>query len=295
MDKRLKVVNHVICLLREAFEVMDQIRNAPESPVTSYLPAKMRRAFRRNAERLRRGSTVPKYRNRYTSESLAKLLEVTAARDEMIERGLVKLKRINDEVDRVREYQAAELEEGMRIVYQLAWQLAQQDGPDSKAADFFRLFQEMIARGCELSTRHRRQKDPDPEPFPLPGADPAWEVREAVSVAEVLQEPPDSGEPVLHFASGATVSERPPVLMRIGIEEKAWVGSFQRGTTDFSTVQMMPDGAHLLVVACGAGYVVEAVTRSLAREAGLDIMQVAYDDEGGLFIIDRAGAETIVA
>ncbi|HEY2323618.1 MAG TPA: hypothetical protein VGJ82_12220 [Thermoanaerobaculia bacterium] len=282
-------MTHVATLLREAFEVAEQIRNAPESPVTSYLPAKLRRLFRRNAMRLRSGRVAPKYPNLNSPEDLAAILERTAARDEAIERGIAKLTRILAEVRRVKQYQAAELEEGMRIVYQRAWERAQEDGPGSKAADFLRLFQDLIIQGNELRTLQRRQNEvvvPE-EPFCLPGADPAREVREQISAAEILAEPPSSGECVLHF--GSRTAEEPPVVMRIGIAEKSWVGSFQRGAIDYSTVQLMPDGAHLLVVACGAGYVIEAATRFLSAEADKDIMEVMRDDDAGVLFIDHAG------
>jgi hypothetical protein len=288
MDPRLKVVNHVVALLQEAFEVVEQIRNAPESPFTSYLPAKLRRVFRRNANRLRLGKLRPKFPNIRSADDLATLLQRTADRDETIERGFQRLKRIDEEIERVRVYQAAELEEGTRIVYQLAWQRAQEDGPESKAADFFRVFQEMIVKGTELRTLKRRDKEAAlPEkPFHPPGADPALELREAIIAAELLAAPP-AGEPVLRFPSSAIDAAEPPLLFRIGIEEKAWVGRFEQGTTDYTTVQLMPDGAHLLVVASGAGYIVEAVTRSLAAEAGTDIMEVLLDQEAGLLILDR--------
>jgi len=286
-DPRLKAVNHLVALLVEALEVMDLIRNAPESPVTSYLPAKLRRVFRRNAKRLRRGNLQPLYPNLRTDKELADLCERTAARDETIERGLEKLTRIRDEVGRVLEYNAAEVEEGTRIVYQLAWQEAQQDGPDSKAAEFFRLFQEMIQKGGEIRTRRRRGRDSVPvEPFVPPGADPQLEERERLSAAQVLAEPPASGEPVYRFPSDTIAQEKPPVILRIGIGDASWVGSFRRGETDYSTVQMMPDGAHLLVVTCGAAYVVHAASRSLVREEGRDIMEVVRDEDGDLLLLD---------
>ena len=291
MDPRLKVVNHVVALLQEAFEVVEQIRNAPESPFTSYLPAKLRRVFRRNAKRLRSGKVQPKYPNVRDSNDLAAVLDRTADRDETIERGFDKLTRIIEEVRRVRKYQAAELEEGTRLVYQLAWQRAQEDGPESKAADFLRVFDEMIVKGNELRNLKRRDKEVDVPvaPFHLPGADEALEVREAIIAAELLAAPPD-GERVLRFSSSEAEPAEPPLILRIGIEEKAWVGSFQRGTNSYCTVQLMPDGAHLLVVACGAGYIVEAVTRSLATQTGTDIMEVIMDVEAGLLFIDHAGA-----
>jgi hypothetical protein len=292
MHPKLKVVNHVVALLQEAYEVMEQIRNAPRSPITSFQPAKVRRVFRRNAKRLRRGSLQPRYPNVRSPDDLVTILERTADRDETIEFGFLKLKQILEEVTRVREYQAAEMEEGMRLAYQLAWQRAQEDGPESKAADFLRLFDEMIVRGNELRTLKRRDREADPpiEPFPLPGADPALELRDAIIAAEILGEPPDTGEPVLRFSSSAADTTAPPLILRIGLEEKAWVGTFQRGTTNCCTVQLMPDGAHLLVIACGAGYIVEAVTRSLAAQSGTDIMQVIIDRDAGFLFVDHAGA-----
>ena len=289
-DDRLKAVNHLVALLAEALDVMATIRSAPESPMTSYLPAKLRRTWRRNVKRLRDRKLQPRHRNLYKPEDLAVLLERTAERDETIEQGFEKLTRIMAEVHRVYEHQRAELEEGTRIVYDLARQRAEEDGPDSQAAEFFRLFQEMIAKGHEIRALQRRKKEPDPVvPFIFPGADPVFEIRERISAAEILMEPPGADERVLRFPASTADSEEPPVLMRIGIGDHSWVGSFARGTTPYCTVELMPDRAHILVVACGAGYVVEAVTRSLAREAGTDIMDGMRDDDAGLLILDHAG------
>ncbi|HEX3582659.1 MAG TPA: hypothetical protein VH087_12910 [Thermoanaerobaculia bacterium] len=286
-------MSHVLCLFSEAFEVIEQLRNAPESPMTSYLPAVVRRAFRRNAKRLRRGTLQPLYGNLYSAEQLAMLLERAAERDETIERCFVKLTRIEQEIRRVFEYQRAELAEGTRIVYELAGQRALEDGPESKAADFFRLFREMIAKGAGIGTLQRRKKGDIPlVPFHPPGADPHRLECEKIIAAEVLAEAPATGESVLRFGPEANGSAEPPVILRIGIGERSWVGSFARGATRYSTVQLMPDGAHLLVVVDGAGYVVEAVTRSLAGEEGNDIMNVQRDEEG-LLTLDRAGTHPI--
>jgi Asp-tRNA(Asn)/Glu-tRNA(Gln) amidotransferase C subunit len=291
MDPRLKVVNHVLVLFREAFDIVDQIRNAPESPVTSYLPAKLRRVFRRNANRLRAGKVSSRYGNIVSAGDLITIFENTAARDETIERGFRKLEAILAEVERIRQYHEAELEEGMRLVYQVAWMRAEEDGPESKAADFFRLFQEMIARGSEIRTLRRRDKELplQVEPFRPPGADPVRELHESIIAAEVVAAP-EPGERMLRFPPDRTDIGEPPVILRIGIAEKCWVGSFRRGTTDYTTVQLMPDGAHILVVACGAAYIVEAVTLSPAAEAGSDVTDVIIDVEGGLLLLEHAGA-----
>jgi len=281
MDNRLKVVNHVVALLVEAFEVAEQIRNAPESPVTSYLPAGLRRTFRRNARRIRRGMLQPLYLNLYTPKELAIILERTAARDEAIERGLVKLTRITQEIARVMEYQREELEEGTRVVYALARQRALEDGPDSKAAEFLRIFNELIVKGRELRTLKRRRKEPATSaPFTPPGADPHRLECDSIRAAQILTEPP--GEKVLRFSMNEIETAEPPVVMRIGIGGRSWVGSFQRGTTECCTVQLMPGGAHLLVVSYGAAYIIEAVTCSLACIAGSDVTDVINVKEGGL-------------
>jgi hypothetical protein len=84
-------------------------------------------------------------------------------------------------------------------------------------------------------------------------------------------------------------SQEPPLIIRIGIGDRSWVGSFTRGTTACTTVQLMPDRAHLLVVADGAGYVIEAVTRSLVKETGTDITEVFIDEESGCVLsVDHA-------
>jgi hypothetical protein len=289
MDKRLKVVNHVLALLSEAFEVMEQVRNAPESPVTSYLPAKLRRLVRRNAGRLRRGKLHPRYLNLYSAEELAFILERAAERDEVIERGLDKVERILAEVKRVFAYDRAELEEGTRIAYDQAWQTAQEEGPGSKAAGFLSLFDTMIARGHEIRIRNRRKHKElvPPVHFALPGADPDRLERDFISAAEIVQAPrPD--ERVLRFPSETIASEKGSLMMRIGIGDRCWVGSFARGTTACNTVQLLPDRAHLLVVASGAGYVIEAVTRSLLEETGTDITEVTVDESGYVLSVDHA-------
>lgn len=293
MDNRLKVVNHVMALFTEAYEVAEQIRNAPESPVTSFLAPSLRRLFRRNAMRLRNGKLQPLYLNLYNAEELAIILERAAERDEIIERGLEKMQRILDEIKRVFAYQREELELGMRIVYQHAWQKAQEEGPGSKAADFLRLYDDMLVKGHEIRTRDRRQQDDvvPRQPFILPGADPDRRERDWITAAEIVGETtPD--ERVLRFASETMPSEEPPLILRIGIGDRSWVGSFTRGTTAYTTVQLMPDRAHLLVVASGAGYVIEAVTRSLVNETGTDIMEVFVDESSGCVLsVDHASGE----
>jgi hypothetical protein len=49
----------------------------------------------------------------------------------------------------------------------------------------------------------------------------------------------------------------------------------------------MPDPAHLLIVCCGAGYVVHAESRSLVGETGTDIMEVMRHNPAGLLFLNH--------
>ncbi len=52
------------------------------------------------------------------------------------------------------------------------------------------------------------------------------------------------------------------------------IGSFEQGDTEHNTVQLMPDGKHLLVTAGGAGYIVDLQSRALVERIGNDIVSV---------------------
>src|SRR5260370_17549516 len=68
-------------LLHEAIDLLQRAENAPYSPVDKPVPGKMRRHFRRGAERLRRGETQQKYKNLFTAEQLTDLSVITIRRD----------------------------------------------------------------------------------------------------------------------------------------------------------------------------------------------------------------------
>jgi hypothetical protein len=74
-------------------------------------------------------------------------------------------------------------------------------------------------------------------------------------------------------------------LLRIGIREASWIGSFERGHTKVNIVSMLPDGKHLFVCVGGAGYVIDSKSRTLVERIGTEVIGAIEDDFWMLFII----------
>ena len=66
-----------VALVNQALDLLRSGEDAPASPVNSFLPAKRRRALRRDAARLRQGKAEPRYKNLFTAEELAAIYERT--------------------------------------------------------------------------------------------------------------------------------------------------------------------------------------------------------------------------
>ena len=79
------------------------------------------------------------------------------------------------------------------------------------------------------------------------------------------------------------------MFLRIGAGEASWIGSFERGHMSVSTIFMMPDGKHLFVSAEGAGYVIDAQSRTLVEVIGTEIAGVMRDELMTLFVVDHNG------
>jgi hypothetical protein len=84
-------------------------------------------------------------------------------------------------------------------------------------------------------------------------------------------------------------SGRGRILLRIGAGEASWIGSFEIGHKSVSTIFMMPDGKHLFVSAEGAGYVIDAQSRTLVEAIGTDVAGVMRDDPMTVFAVDHNG------
>src|SRR5260370_18194738 len=56
-----------------------------------------------------------------------------------------------------------------------------------------------------------------------------------------------------------------------------------------STIFMMPDGKHLFVSAEGAGYIIDAQSRTLVETIGTDVAGVMRDELMTVFVVDHNG------
>jgi len=78
-----------------------------------------------------------------------------------------------------------------------------------------------------------------------------------------------------------------PLPLRIGIRPVSWVASFERGNKGPSTVQLMPGDTHFFVSAAGAGYIIEALTRTLVERVGDDVVAVGFDESRTIFFVNH--------
>jgi len=275
-------------LVHEAVDVLQRADNAPVSPVNTFLPAKLRREFRRRAKHLRLGKAQPRYRNLHTSEQLADIYERTVRRDEILEQGLKDFQRITRDLGRILEENAAEVGKAIDALLMEAKRAAEEHGPGSEAAQRYRQLQLLAWFGRRFHSHKRRQTSPAPLRVPL-APDPTVEARNQATAAELLDSPPSSGEAVIAIPPEGSDSGRGRIFLRIGVGDASWIGSFERGHASASTVFMMPDGKHLFVSAEGAGYVIDAASRTLVEEIGTDVAEVMRDEPMTVFLVNHDG------
>ncbi len=108
-----------------------------------------------------------------------------------------------------------------------------------------------------------------------------------MSAAELLASPPSPSETIVAIPPEGSSSGRERMFFRIGTGKSSWIGSFERGHQCVSTILMMPDGKHLFVSAGGAGYVIEARSRTLVETIGTDVRRVIRDEPLTLFVVDH--------
>jgi len=154
---------------------------------------------------------------------------------------------------------------------------AKGQGPGSEAARRLPLIQALVAAASKTGSRSRRQKSAQPAQAKPP------QLLYELTAIKFLDTPPPK-ESVI--AIPAEDSGRERLLMRIGRRQFAWVGSFERGDDETSTVDLMPHG-HLLVSACGAGYIVDRKSHTLIEKIGDAVTPVGRDDSGSLFIVNH--------
>jgi hypothetical protein len=257
----------------------------PASPVSAFLSPKLRRRFRRSAERLRLGKAQPRYGNLHNSEELADICERTAERDEILEQTARDLVWINRELDRVVEENDPEAGRTLERLIIDAKRSAEEQGPGSEAEERYR--QLLYLASPETRDQNRRRRTPSPDLPWIP--DPSIDARNRLIAAELLPSPPSSEEPVITIPPDGHDSGRRRILLRIGIGQASWIGSFECGHTDFSTVSMMPNGKHLFVSADGAGYIVGLKSHTLVERLGTDIAGATRDKAPTLFVLNHDG------
>jgi len=272
-------------LVEEVIAILERLENAPESPLTTFLPTKLRLVARRSAKQLRKGQLVPRHPNVVTPGKLATILEQAAERDETVEKAGPALIRVGRELRRVaaEEGQAAintfneifnEAAIGFRIY-----------GPDSVPGQRYRRLMFFVSIGTELEQLERRGKKRSFADL-IPGLrrDPSTQALWEATAAEILTAVP-AGETVFAFPAESTGREH--VLMRIGIRNASWIGSFERGNKGPSTVQPMPGNKQLFISAAGAGYIIDACSRNLVEKIGDDVVSVGRDESGEVFIVNH--------
>lgn len=273
-------------LVNQAVDVLRRSEHAPDSPVTTFLPAKLRRQYRRTAARLRQGKARPRYTNLHTAEELAGIYERTIRRDEILERALHDFRRITLDLGRLLETNGPEVGAAMDTLIAEAKRSAEQHGPGSEAAHRYRLLHLLAWMGQQSHSHHRRQRAPGPR-FVSLASDPSIEARCQAAAAEVLPSAPSSGEAVIAIPPDVSDSGRERIFIRIGAGERSWIGSFERGHATVSTIAMMPDDKHLFVSAGGAGYIIEARSRTLVETIGTEVVGVIRDEALTVFIVNH--------
>jgi len=275
-------------LVKQAIDVLQCADHAPASPVHAFLPAKMRREFRRTAARLRQGKAQPRYQNLHTAEELADIYERTVRRDEILEQTFADFRRITFELGRLLKENDPEVRSAIEVLIEEARRLAKEHGPGSEAAQRYRQLQFLTWFGRQARFHERRQRGPVSRRAPLV-PDHSTEARNQLSAAELLGAPPSAAETVIAIPPEGMDSGRGRMYLRIGIGESSWIGSFARGHESVSTIFMMPDGKHLFVSAEGAGYVIDAKSRTLVEELGTDVVGVMRNEPMTLFIVNHGG------
>ena len=277
-----------VALVNQMLDALDRANWAPESPVNALLTPKLRREFRRSAARLRQGKAQPKYKNLYTAEELADIYERTVRRDEIVEPAMEDCRRIGRELKRIVE-ESPEVLPTLADMIVDAKRLADESGPGSEAAQRYLYMKALAFLSQQSQIRGRRQKARNRRPIGM-APDPSVELHNAMSAMEILDSPPAAGETVIAIPPDGMDSGRGRIFIRIGSDEWSWTGSFERGHQTVSTACMMPDGKHLFVSADGAGYIIDAQSRTLVETLGTDVVGVMLDEKPPtLLIVDHNG------
>ncbi|HEX9983918.1 MAG TPA: hypothetical protein VGF69_11690 [Thermoanaerobaculia bacterium] len=277
-----------VTLMRQAVNLLRLVETAPPTPVNTYLPAKLRRALRRDAVRLRQGKAEPRFKNLHTAEQLAAIYERTAQCHEVVEWSVKDIKQIARDLARLREEHPSEVQQAMETFVLEVQQSAEAQGPGSEAAMRYRIVERLASFGHEQHVQSRRQRTPAPQRIVLT-PDSSFVTGYEQAAAEVLTSPPSADEKVIAIPPEGQDSGRGRIFLRIGTGQSSWIGSFERGHAYVSTIFMLPDGKHLFVSAEGAGYVIDAQSRTLVETTGTRVAGTMRNAAMTLYVVDHDG------
>jgi hypothetical protein len=275
-------------LVEEMIAILERLESAPESPITTFLPTKLRRVARRTAKQLRKRQLRPRHPNVVDPDNLATFLEHAAKRDEIVERAGPDLLRVRRELRRVAAEDGQAAINTFNVIFNDAALGYTIYGPDSVPGQRYRRMMFFVSIGTEVENQERRQTKKRSFADVIPGLrrDPSTQALWEATAAEILTDAPP-GETVFAFPDESAGSEPGRVLMRIGVRNASWIGSFARGNKGPSTVQAMPGNKQLFVSAAGAGYIIDACSRKLVEKIGDDVVAVGRDESGEVFIVNH--------
>lgn len=279
-NERLERLNR---LMTEANELVQRLQDVPQSPLP-YLPLKQRWRYRRLASRLRKGRLRPRFRNLFSAEGLAAMCERAIQRDEQLEKLMARIWPLVGEISLLIDELVAVADEEAAAQLDELRRAARQFGPQSDAATYVR---QVNASRRQRKEEWRELRALSAMNAPTPGVQRELFERFRVMAAESVREPAP-GEAVLSFPAEDKLGAE-PLLLRIGLDEYRWLGRFRRGRTNAIAVDLMPDQQTLLVVAGGAGYLIDVETHTLVCELGDEITGYIRQDAEGLAFLDHAG------
>ena len=102
---------------------------------------------------------------------------------------------------------------------------------------------------------------------------------------EILDGLPTYGPMVEPFPATGREKHREGLVVRFMLPTGSWVGNFQRGLSSLDEVFAHPDGQHLVVVAGGTAYVLDAEGHNVVARFGDDIKQIVLVPESDFVVL----------
>jgi hypothetical protein len=285
--KKENKAERAVALVNAAIDALRRAETAPDSPVNRFTSVVERRELRRQARRLRKGQLEPIHKNLNTRPQLADIYERTALRDDTFDEARTAFMQANRELDPIIEEGDPEVEKALDALVLEMQHAAREGGPESEAAQRLRCLQFLGEAGEKWHDQKRRGNTSRMMYIaPRLTSDPLIQARMEAAAAEILTAAPD-GEPVWTFPAEDSGTGRGRLLLRIGVRPVWWIASFERGNKGPSTVQLMPGDKHFFVSAAGAGYIIEAKTRTLMEKIGDDVVSVGFDESRMRFFVNH--------